>query len=68
MDVSDAEDADCSDEFYLMASAEAPEVGDPDSPYLFVTAPAAGDWADAGEEYTVKVRRALLLSRCFVPR
>lgn len=38
-----------------MASAEAPGVGDIDGPYLIVTAPMAGDSADAGEEYTVEV-------------
>lgn len=50
-------DSDCSDEFYLMASDEAPEVGDVDGPYLKVTSPTEDDEAYAGEEYTVEVRR-----------
>lgn len=56
MDVDDEEDADCSDEFYLMAHAEAPTAGDADGPYVMVTSPAEGDSAEAGEEYTVEVR------------
>ena len=47
--------SDCSDEFYLMASDEAPVVGDTDGPYLFVTSPTDGDAAEAGEEYTIEV-------------
>ncbi|CAM9846776.1 unnamed protein product, partial [Hapterophycus canaliculatus] len=39
MDVDDPEEEDCSDEFYLMASVEAPETGEPEGPYLFVTSP-----------------------------
>lgn len=54
-DVDGPEEADCSDEFYLMASAEAPVVGAPDAPYLFVTSPSTGDMARAGGEYTVEV-------------
>eukprot|EP00752_Nemacystus_decipiens_P014646 g13043.t1 len=55
VDVEDPEEAaDCSDEFYLMMSEEAPQVGDVDGPYLIVTAPEAGDSADAGEVYTVE--------------
>ncbi|CAN0447648.1 unnamed protein product, partial [Laminaria digitata] len=56
MDIDDEEDADCSDEFYLLSSDEAPEVGDSNGPYLHVTSPADGDKAEAGEEYTVEVR------------
>lgn len=56
MDIDEADEADCSDEFYLMASEEAPETGDIDGPYLFVTSPASGDFAQAGEVYTVEVR------------
>lgn len=56
MDVDDEEDGDCSDEFYLMAHAEAPVAGEPDGPYVMVTSPAEGDAAMAGEEYTVEVR------------
>lgn len=51
-------DSDCSDDFYLMASEEAPMSGDVDGPHLYVTSPKAGDEAEAGEEYTVEVRRA----------
>lgn len=51
-------DSDCSDEFYLMASDEAPQVGDVDGPYLKVTSPMEGDEAYAGDEYTVEVRKA----------
>lgn len=58
--VMDAEssdsDADCSDEFYLMASVEAPTTDSPDGPYLIVTSPSDGDFAEAGDEYTVEVR------------
>lgn len=57
MDVDDEEMVDCSDDFYLMASEEAPDVGDADGPYLHVTAPEEGDVAHAGDEYTVEVRR-----------
>lgn len=56
-DVDGEEDSDCSDEFYLLASDEAPGVGDANGPYLIVTSPAEGDKADAGEEYTVEVGR-----------
>ncbi len=55
MDIHDEEDADCSDEFYLMASADAPMVGDADGPSLAVTSPAMGDEAMACGEYTVEV-------------
>eukprot|EP00752_Nemacystus_decipiens_P014647 g13044.t1 len=54
MDIDDEEDGDCSDEFYLLASDEAPSAGDPDGPYVMVTSPAEGDSAEAGEEYTVE--------------
>ena len=54
-DADDPDGADCSDEFFLKASEEAPEVGDIDGPYLIVTAPMVGDLADAGEVYTVEV-------------
>lgn len=54
-DVDDESSADCSDEFYLLASDEAPAAGEADGPYLTVTAPAEGDMAYAGEEYTVEV-------------
>lgn len=55
-DVDDEDYADCSDEFYLMAHAEAPSAGDADGPSLTVTSPSSGDSAEAGEEYTVEVR------------
>lgn len=55
MDVDDEEDGDCSDEFYLLASDEAPMVGDSDGPSLTVTSPGKGDMAVAGDEYTVEV-------------
>lgn len=54
-DVMDESASDCSDEFYLMASEEAPGVGDVQGPYLVVTSPAEGDFAEAGELYTVEV-------------
>lgn len=53
-DVDDESSVDCSDEFYLVASDEAPKAGDADGPYLMVTTPAAGDMAYAGDEYTVE--------------
>lgn len=55
MDVSDESSVDCSDTFYLLASDEAPSVGDADGPSLMVTSPAGGDMAMAGDEYTVEV-------------
>lgn len=58
-DVSDEDNTDCSDEFYLLASTEAPSVGDADGPYVMVTSPAEGDSAEAGEEYTVEVREGI---------
>lgn len=51
---SDESTAACSEEFYLMASEEAPLPGDPDGPYLIVTKPEDGDIASAGFEYTVE--------------
>ncbi|CAM9226123.1 unnamed protein product [Ascophyllum nodosum] len=54
MDVNDESDVDCSDEFYLLASEEAPMVGDEDGPSLVVTSPEEGDIAMAGGEYTVE--------------
>ena len=55
MDVDDESSVDCSDDFYLLASEEAPVVGDMDGPSLVVTSPEEGDMAYAGEEYTVEV-------------
>lgn len=55
MDVDDETEVDCSDEFYLMASEDAPEVGDDDEPTLVVTSPEDGDVAMAGETYTILV-------------
>ena len=60
MDVNDVSDVDCSDEFYLLASEEAPMVGDEDGPSLVVTSPEEGDIAMAGGEYTVEVSLYLL--------
>lgn len=60
MDASDKDEAGCSDEFHLMASEDAPAVGDVDGPYLIVTAPAKGDFAEAGKEYTVEVTATAL--------
>lgn len=54
-DVEEASNSDCSEEFFLMASEEAPGVGDVEGPYLIVTSPADGDFAEAGEAYTVEV-------------
>ncbi|CBN79382.1 EsV-1-163 [Ectocarpus siliculosus] len=53
-DVDDDDSGDCSDEFYLMAHAEAPSAGDAGGPYVTVTSPSSGDSAEAGEEYTVE--------------
>lgn len=59
VDVSNEGDSDCSDGFYLLASSEAPTVGE--SGYsLTVTSPAEGDMAEAGEEYTVEVRNYII--------
>lgn len=55
MDVDDETEVDCSDEFYLLASEDAPEVGDDDEPTLVVTSPEDGDIAMAGETYTIMV-------------
>lgn len=55
MDIEDESNMDCSDDFILLASGEAPSVGDSDGPRLEVTSPEAGDMAYAGEEYTVEV-------------
>lgn len=55
-EVGAVEDTDCSDEFFLMASEEAPASGDEDGPYLTVTSPVEGDTAEAGEEYTIEVK------------
>lgn len=55
-DAMDKSDADCSDDFYMLASEEAPDVGDDPGPYLIVTSPAEEGFAGAGEMYTVKVR------------
>eukprot|EP00752_Nemacystus_decipiens_P013419 g11882.t1 len=49
----DEDDSDCSDEFSLLASADAPVVGD-EGYYLDVTSPSAGDVALAGSEYTIE--------------
>ncbi|CAM9888516.1 unnamed protein product, partial [Laminaria digitata] len=54
MDVDDEEDADCSDDFYLIGSEEAPKVGDSDGPTIKVTSPAEGDMAEACHEYTIE--------------
>lgn len=59
MNINDEADADCSDEFYLMAEDTAPDGSDAGGPYLTVTSPTEGDSAEAGEEYTVEVRRGL---------
>lgn len=60
MDVSNEGDSDCSDEFALLASSEAPTTVGPDYS-LVVTSPAEGDMAEAGEEYTVEVSDRLSL-------
>lgn len=57
--VADAHDPSvfaCSADFTLMASKQAPVVGDKNGPHLAVTSPAEGDAALAGNQYTVKVR------------
>ncbi|CAM9425643.1 unnamed protein product, partial [Laminaria digitata] len=54
MDVADETNVDCSAEFVLVASDEAPSVGDANGPSLFVISPEDGDMALAGGEYTVE--------------
>lgn len=46
---------DCSEEFRLMASEEAPARGGDGTPFLDVLSPLEGDFAVAGERYTVQV-------------
>lgn len=55
MDVADESLVDCSAEFILVASDEAPAVGDADGPHLEVLTPQDGDMAFAGGDYTVEV-------------
>ena len=55
VDIHDPEDGHCSDEFNLIRSDEAPQLGDADEPFLIVTSPGAGDTAHACQEYTVEV-------------
>lgn len=45
----------CSEDFYLMASADAPVAGEPGGPTMAVISPDAGSMAVAGEVYTVEV-------------
>eukprot|EP00903_Cladosiphon_okamuranus_P010794 g10199.t1 len=44
----------CSEDFYLMASADAPAAGQPGGPSMAVIAPDAGAMAVAGEVYTIE--------------
>ncbi|CAM9650948.1 unnamed protein product [Pylaiella littoralis] len=44
----------CSDDFYLMSSADAPAAGEPGGPTVEVLAPDANSMALAGEMYTVE--------------
>lgn len=53
-DASDESDYDCSGEFTLVASSDAPEASEMGA-YVTVTSPAEGDTAMAGGEYTVEV-------------
>lgn len=46
----------CSDDFYLMSSADAPAAGEEGGPSMEVVAPTADALAIAGEIYTVEVR------------
>lgn len=55
VNAADEEDADCSEDFYLMMSEEAPMTGEKPGPHLYVTSPRRGDFAEAGETYTVEV-------------
>lgn len=50
----DEDDYGCSEGFSLLASSQAPMVGD-DGYYLEVTSPSKDDVAMAGEEYTIEV-------------
>lgn len=45
----------CSEDFYLMASADAPALGELGGPSMAVVSPDAGAMAVAGEVYTVEV-------------
>lgn len=58
----DESDMDCSDDFTLIASEDAPEVGEMGYS-LTVTSPSVGDTAMAGEEYTVEVRKLPIFSK-----
>lgn len=46
----------CSEDFYLMASADADAPGQPNGPTLEVLEPSEDSMAVAGETYTVEVR------------
>lgn len=55
MSVADESIVDCSSEFILIASDQAPLITDSDGPQLVVISPQDDDVAVAGEEYTVEV-------------
>lgn len=46
----------CSSKFYLMASEDAPQVGDADGPSLEIMSPVEDDVVSVGEVLTVKVK------------
>ena len=49
------EKARCSDDFYLMATADVPAVGEAGGPTMAVISPDEGSLAEAGGTYTVEV-------------
>lgn len=67
-DAGDEENYDCSGEFYLMASADAPRVGDADGPSMEVVTPTADDRLSPGERVTVKVRHDMVSFSCTITR
>ena len=57
-----AEKARCSDDFYLMATADVPAVGEAGGPTMAVISPDEGSLAEAGGTYTVEVSSFLMNS------
>ncbi len=46
----------CSEDFYLLSSADAPGVGEQGGPSMAVISPDADSLAEVGGTYTVEVR------------
>ena len=64
-DINDEESVDCSELFTILPSEEATTDGEIEGRMLVVTSPMDGDMAEACMEYTVEVRRLLLLFLSF---